>query len=187
MNILRRLGAFFLDVFQVIVFAISLFLFMYLLLFQPHKVKGDSMQPNYPNAEYLLTDKVTYRFNEPKRGDVIVFKPPPAPEDEYIKRIIGLPGDRVKVEGGKVYINSKVLREDYLSSTLYTSGGTFLPDGDEITVPKDNYFVMGDNRPYSSDSRSWGFVPKANITGRAWFIYWPPNKIGAAAKINYNL
>jgi len=186
MEILKRLGSFILDIFQVIVFAISLFLFMYLLLFQPHKVKGDSMQPNYPDAEYLLTDKVTYRFNEPQRGDVIVFKPPPAPDDEYIKRIIGLPGERVRVEAGKVYINSQLLSETYLSPSLYTSGGSFLPDGKEITVPSGNYFVLGDNRPYSSDSRSWGFVPKENITGRAWFIYWPPQKVGSAVKVGYN-
>lgn len=186
MDIIKRLGAFFLDVFQVFVFAISIFLFMYLLLFQPHKVKGDSMQPNYPDAEYLLTDKVTYRFNEPQRGDVIVFEPPVAPGEEYIKRIIGLPGETVSLQNGKVFINGNMLEEAYLSSTLQTIGGAFLGTGQQVQVPANNYFVMGDNRQYSSDSRSWGFVPKENITGRAWFVYWPPTNAGVTDKINYN-
>lgn len=180
-----RLGAFFLDVIEVIVFAIAIFLFIYLLVMQPHKIKGDSMQPNYPNGEYLLTDKITYRFNEPSRGDVVVFEAPGTDGDEYIKRIIGLPGETVKVEGGKVYINNNVLVESYLSSTLYTSSGAFLSEGKEVTVPQNNYIVLGDNRTASSDSRSWGLVSKDKIKGRAFFIYWPPNNFGASAKVTY--
>ena len=186
MEILRRMGSFFLDVLQVIVFAISLFLFLYLLVMQPHKIKGDSMQPNYPNGEYLLTDKVTYRFNEPKRGDVIVFEAPNG-YDEYIKRIIGLPGETVSLKNGHVYINHKLLKEDYISDSVATNGNLFLKDNEEVKVPPNNYFVLGDNRPYSSDSRSWGFVARNKITGRAWFIYWPPKNAGSAVKVEYNL
>jgi len=185
MELVRRLGGFFLDIIQVVVFAVALFLFMYLLLFQPHKVKGDSMQPNYPDAEYLLTDKVTYRFHEPKRGDVIVFEAPTENGDEYIKRIIGLPGEKVSVNEGKVFINGIRLNEAYLSDTLYTSGGMFLENGATVTVPAGEYFVMGDNRPYSSDSRTWGFVTKAKITGRAWLVYWPPK--GTVPNVEYNI
>lgn len=186
MEILKRLGGFFFDIIQVVVFAVALFLFMYLLLFQPHKIKGDSMQPNYPDGEYLLTDKVTYRFNEPKRGDVVVFAAPTENGDEYIKRIIGLPSETVSIQNGKVYINDKLLEENYLSSTQYTSGGAFLGNNSSVTVPNSEYFVLGDNRPYSSDSRSWGFVPKNKITGRAWFIYWPLSKIGNVTKVEYS-
>lgn len=143
------------------------------------------MQPNYPDGEYLLTDKVTYRFEEPKRGDVVVFQAPNVEDEEYIKRIIGLPGEKVSVNNGSVFVNGKKLEESYLDSSLVTSGGLFLKSGEEITVPQDKYFVLGDNRPFSSDSRSWGFVPKENITGRAWFIYWPPQNAGTAEAVSY--
>lgn len=184
---LKKLGAFFLDILEVVVFAIAIFLFIYLLVLQPHKIKGDSMQPNYPDGEFLLTDKVTYRFNQPKRGDVIVFEAPIAPGEEYIKRIIGLPGNTVSVKGGKVYINNQELNESYLKDTLYTSGGTFLADGQSITVPNNEYFVLGDNRPASSDSRTWGYITKQEITGRAWIIYWPPDKMGLVKQTTYSL
>ena len=144
------------------------------------------MQPNYPDGEFLLTDKITYRFNQPQRGDVIVFKAPINEEDDYIKRIIGLPGEKVSIIDGKVYINGNLLTEDYLSPSLYTAGGLFLPNNKEVVVPENHFFVMGDNRPYSSDSRSWGFVPRENIIGKAWFIYWPPQKAGIVPKVNYN-
>jgi signal peptidase I len=185
MDAVRRLGAFFFDIIQVVVFAIALFLFMYLLVFQPHKIKGDSMQPNYPDGEYLLTDKVTYRFNEPKRGDVVVFEAPGGGGDEYIKRIIGIPGETVSVRDGKVYVNGQQINESYLSSTLYTSAGAFLENGASVIVPAGEYFVLGDNRPYSSDSRAWGFVSKRKISGRAWLIYWPPQKAGVVEKVSY--
>lgn len=178
------MGAFFLDMLQVIVFALSIFLFLYLLVMQPHKIKGDSMQPNYPDGEYLLTDKVTYRFNDPKRGDVIVFEAPGG-EDEYIKRIIGLPGETVKVENGRVFINSIQLKESYLNSAIFTQEGMFLKNGESIQVPSNNFFVMGDNRQFSSDSRSWGFVGREKITGRAWFIYWPPKNAGTVEAVTY--
>ncbi len=186
MEVFRKLGKFFFDVIQSVVFAISIFLFIYLLLFQPHKIKGDSMQPNYPDGEFLLTDKITYRFNQPQRGDVIVFKAPINEEDDYIKRIIGLPGEKISIDNGKVYINGKLLKEEYLSPTLYTSGGLFLPNGKEVVVPENHFFVMGDNRNYSSDSRAWGFVPRENIIGKAWLVYWPPQKAGIVPKPNYN-
>jgi signal peptidase I len=187
MEIFKRLGAFFLDMLEVVVFAVAIFLFLYLLVVQPHKIKGASMEPNYPDGEFLLTDKLTYRFGEPKRGDVIVFKAPVEAGDEYIKRIIGLPGDTVSVKNNNVFVNGNQLDEAYLASTLPTSGGYFLTEGASVTVPQGSYFVMGDNRPYSSDSRSWGFVTKDKITGRAWFIYWPPQKAGFIKETKYSL
>ncbi len=175
---LIRLGAFFLDILQVVVFAVAIFLFVYLLLLQPHKIKGSSMTPNFLDGEFLLTDKITYRFNEPMRGDVVVFKAPPDDRDEFIKRIIGLPGDSILVKEGKVYLNSELLNETYLESTVYTGPGRFLSENTSVKVPTGAYFVLGDNRPYSSDSRAWGFVDKSKITGRAWLIYWPVAKAG---------
>ncbi len=184
---IKRLGAFFLDILEVIVFAVAIFLFLYLLVLQPHKIKGASMEPNFPNGEYLLTDKVTYRFHEPKRGDVIVFKAPTGDGEEYIKRIIGLPGERISVKNGKVYINGKLLKEDYIPEISPTFGGQFLQENEVFTVPEGNLFVLGDNRPHSSDSRSWGTITNDKITGRAWVIYWPPKNAGSVDKPNYNL
>ena len=186
MLMLKRLGIFFLDILQVVVFAVSLFLFTYLLVLQPHKIRGDSMQPNFPDGEHLLTDKVTYRFSTPKRGDVIVFKAPGTENEEFIKRIIALPGEKVSIKEGKIHINDKKLDEAYLSQTLNTSGGLFLGEGEEMRVPDNSYFVMGDNRPFSSDSRVWGFVPKNKITGRAWIVYWPIGEAGAVDNPQYN-
>lgn len=184
---IARLGAFFLDIVEVIVFAVAIFLFLYLLVLQPHKIKGASMEPSFPNGEYLLTDKVKYRFGEPERGDVVVFKAPLGDGDEYIKRIIGLPGDNVSVQNGKVYLNRQELIEDYIPEISPTYGGNFLEENEVFTVPEGNYFVLGDNRPHSSDSRSFGPITKDKITGRAWVVYWPLSNMGIVPKKNYAL
>jgi len=144
------------------------------------------MQPNFPNGEYLLTDKVTYRFNEPKRGDVVVFKAPTGNGDEFIKRIIGLPGEEIGVENGKIYINGKVLKEPYLAETLYTSGSSYIKEGGKVIVPEGSYLVLGDNRPRSSDSRAFGPITKDKITGRAWLVYWPIKSAGVVSKVEYS-
>jgi signal peptidase I len=181
----RSLGRFFLDVSEVIVFAIGIFFFVYLLIMRPHKIEGESMMPNYLNAEYLLTEKVTYYLNKPQRGDVVVLRPPltVSEGDEFIKRIIGLPGEKIRISGGRVYINDKLLNEPYIASSVTTNGGFFLVNNADYIIPKEKYFVMGDNREHSSDSRYWGPVPlnltpngdKEGINGRAWIVYWSPN------------
>ncbi len=144
------------------------------------------MEPNFPNGEYLLTDKVKYRFGEPERGDVIVFKAPTGDGEEFIKRIIGLPGERIAVRNGKVYLNGKELEEKYIPEISPTYGGNFLTEAETFTIPEGNFFVLGDNRPHSSDSRSWGTITKDKITGRAWVIYWPPKNAGLVRKPDYN-
>lgn len=182
---LKKLGAFFLDILEVVVFAIAIFLFIYLLVLQPHKIKGDSMQPNFPDGEFLLTDKVSYRFGEPQRGDVVVFEAPGARGEEFIKRVLGLPGEKIQVKGNRVYINGRLLKELYLPDSLATPAGNFLKEGAEVLIPEGHFVVMGDNRGASSDSRSWGFVSKEKITGRAWLIYWPPQKMGVIKGVGY--
>lgn len=136
------------------------------------------MYPNFHDKEYVLTNLITLRFGQPTRGDVIVFKAPPDPDKDFIKRVIGLPGDTVMVKDGQVYVNGQLYDESsYLNSDVKTYGGAFLRDGDTITVPSGEYFVMGDNRPYSSDSREWGFVPAGNLIGKSFLIYWPMNEV----------
>ena len=180
----RRLGAFFLDIGEVLVFAIGIFFFVYLLIMRTHKISGVSMSPNYPDSEYLLTEKVSYYKNSPKRGDVVVFTPPVS-TDDYIKRIIGLPGENVSIKDGKIYINSELLKEDYLVNDVYTQSGSFLQEGQSYKVADGEFFVMGDNRAHSYDSRSFGPIKKKVISGKAWVIYWPVGLAGAVSSPNY--
>lgn len=166
------------DILEVIVFAVGIFFFVYLLIMRPHKIKGQSMQPNFPDAEYLLTEKVTYYLKNPVRGDVVVFTPPVSENDEYIKRVVGMPGETIMLLDGKVYINGEPFNEPYLDDTVYTFDEGFLGEGREYTIPDGKYFVMGDNREHSSDSRAWGPISKKDMSGRAWVIYWPPTESG---------
>ncbi|MGI5827830.1 MAG: signal peptidase I [Patescibacteria group bacterium] len=179
MSILRSIVSYILDFLETIIVAVAIFLFLNVFVFQPHRVQGQSMFPTLHSGEYLLTSKIAYRFGEPTYGDIVVFKAPNNSEYDYIKRIIGLPGDRIKIIDHKFYVNGYILDESrYLSSTVPTDGQRFLQEGMEIIVPPDSYFVAGDNRTNSSDSRDFGAVPKNNIVGKAWFRYWPPSSIG---------
>jgi len=158
--------------------AAAAFLLIYIFLFRPFEVNGESMYPNFYDKEYVLTNLIVLRFENPKLGDVIVFKAPPEPDKDYIKRIIGVPDDTIEVKDGQVYRNGKLLDQSkYLKPTVKSYSGDFLKEGDTITVPKNEYFVMGDNRPYSSDSREWGFVTRDEIIGESLFVYWPVNRM----------
>lgn len=183
---LEKLGGFFLDTLEVIVFAIAIFLFVYLLVLQPHKIKGASMQPNFPDGEYILSDKLSYRFGDPERGDVIIFEAPGTDGEEFIKRILGLPGETVSIIDDHVYINGEKLIENYLPNEFITAPGAFLKEGEKKVVPEDNYFVVGDNRNHSSDSRAWGFVGRDAIVGRAWVVYWPLSSLGTIKDVTYS-
>ena len=136
------------------------------------RVESISMQPNLYAGDMVLVNRLAYRFGQPERGEIIVFKYPPEPtQTPYIKRIIGLPGDRIQITGGQVIVNGQVLVEPYISVTTSRGG--------EWIVPELSLFVMGDNRNNSSDSRAWGMVPYSNIIGKALFIYWPLDHTGA--------
>jgi signal peptidase I len=176
---------FFFDFLETIVVALSIFVVVYLFLVQPHEVKGSSMEPNFHNNEYILTDKISFRFQLPKRGDVVIFKAPTNPDVDYIKRVIALPGERVKVEGGSVYVNDQKLNEPYLRDATTLFPGSRLQEGVDITIDQDNYFVLGDNRPHSSDSREFGPIPRKLIVGKAFFRYWPVTEFGLLPHISY--
>ena len=136
------------------------------------RVESISMQPNLYAGDMVLVNRLAYRFGQPQRGEIIVFKYPPEPtQTPYIKRIIGLPGDRIQIANGQVIVNDQVLVESYISVTTSRGG--------EWVVPEQSLFVMGDNRNNSSDSRAWGMVPYDNIIGKALFIYWPLDHTGA--------
>ncbi len=176
MTILHKIYLFFIDTIQTLLFAASIFLVIYIFLFRPFQVSGDSMYPTFKNSEYILTNLITLRFGELKRGDVIVFKAPTDPDKDFIKRIMGLPGDTISVKEGGVYVNNtKVDESKYLDANVKTYGGAFLREGETFTIPPDNFVVMGDNRPYSSDSREWGYLSRDKIIGKSFYVYFPMN------------
>ncbi|MCL4405549.1 MAG: signal peptidase I [Patescibacteria group bacterium] len=160
------------EVFEILAVAVISILLIYHFIAQPFQVSGASMEPNFVNDEYVVVDEITYNFNNPSRGQVIVFRDPLDEKDYFIKRVIGLPGDVVSIHDGKVYVNGSVQSEPYLPAGLAMSG--------DVTYPKlgpNQYFVMGDNRSESFDSRSWGPVTRSEIVGvvRAGVDFWPPS------------
>lgn len=165
------------EITKIVVVAAVIVLPIRYFLFQPFLVKGQSMEPNFHNGDYLIIDQLSYRLKEPQRGEVVVFKYPNLPSQRYIKRIIGLPGETVEIEDGKVVVSGAVLGEiDYLGEFVYTDPREF----GTITLADNEYFVLGDNRIASSDSRIWGPLPRENIIGRVFIRAWP---FAALAKI----
>ncbi|MCC6445620.1 MAG: signal peptidase I [Armatimonadetes bacterium] len=156
--------------FETLFLTLILFLFAETFLLQGFKVYGHCMEPNLYSGERLLGNKLVYRFGSPGRGDVVVFRYPEDPSKVFIKRVIGLPGDRVALRSGKLYVHGKALAEPYV---VYPFHGDF----ESETVPPGHLFVLGDNRDYSNDSRFWGMLPIRNVEARAWFRYWPLNRI----------
>ena len=165
MDIRQTLWAVIREILQTALVSLAIFLFVYVFLVQPHRVKGESMLPNFSDGELLLTEKVSYYFSKPARGDVIVFEAPNAHKVDFIKRIVGLPGETVSIENETVEINGHPLSENYTNSA--TQGNS------TITLDQNQYFVLGDNRNSSSDSRSFGPINKSSFRGRAWLVYWP--------------
>jgi len=137
------------------------------------RVDGSSMEPTLHHGEFVIVNKLAYRLGTPHLGDVIVFRFPNDPGLDYIKRVIGVPGDRVEVSQGHVFVNGKMLDESYIAAMPNYSGNW--------TVPVDALFVLGDNRNNSSDSRNWGPVKMEAVIGKALLIYWPPEQWGAIA------
>lgn len=176
MEFFKKLWGFLADSLQTLLLAASIFLIIYIFLFRPFQVNGISMFPTFKNGEYILTNLITLRLSPLKRGDVIVFIAPTDSTKDFIKRIIGLPGEKLYIHDGFIYINDKKLDESaYLSSDIRSYAGAYLKEDDPIIVPQGYYFVMGDNRPESSDSREFGPIRIDSIIGKSFFVYWPTN------------
>lgn len=181
---LSKLGSFFLELIKIALLAgITIGLVRY-FLFKPFYVKGQSMEPNFEEHDYLIIDELTYRFRVPERGEVIVFHSP-INGDHYLKRVIGLPGERIKVDGNKVIVyngefpQGKVMDENYLEEA--TTGSV------TYTLHDNEYFVMGDNRDASYDSRRFGPIKNDAIVGRVWFRGWPFARVSTFRAPTYNL
>jgi len=160
-----------LDFLKVIIIAAVIVLPIRYFLFQPFIVKGESMVPNLHSGDYLIIDEISYRFSSPKRGDIVVLKYPLDTTQRFIKRVVGLPGETIDVKDGKITVlkgqENVVLNEEYLPNNLETEGNV------NITLKDDEYFVLGDNRQFSYDSRRWGALPKEDLIGKAVFRVFP--------------
>ncbi len=172
----RRLGALVRDVLEAAVLAVGLFLALQYSL-QNTVVEGDSMEPNFVDRQWLLVSKLSYRNHSPERGDVIVFHAPDQPGQDFIKRVVALPGEKVRLRQGRVYIDERLLPEPWSPRFDAEDFGPY-------TVPPGTVFVLGDNRRVSNDSRRWEGVGAAlavtQIVGEAWLTVWPPELWGAA-------
>ena len=156
---------FFLDLVETLLLSVALFFGINALTARV-VVEGFSMRPTLENDSYILVNKMSYRSNLPERGDIIVFHFPIDPDQDFIKRVIGLPGDNVDIHDGQVIVNNQLLSEAYIAAAPQYAGSW--------NVPEDHVFVLGDNRNNSSDSHAWGAVPLENVIGKAIFAYWPP-------------
>ena len=176
------------EVFKVVVISLAIIIPVRYFLIKPFYVKGASMEPNFYDHEYLIIDEISYRFADPDRGDSVVFRYPFDRSQYFIKRIIGLPGEKIKVSGGEVLIfNSataeyEVLAEDYLLPAMKTLGEV------EVELGADEYYLLGDNRLASLDSRAFGSIKRQDIVGRTWLRGWPFYRIGIISNnLEYNL
>lgn len=178
MSLAKQLIEFVMDILETVVFIGSLFIVTYLFVLQPNQVKGASMDPTFNTGDYIFTSKVTYKLRKPQRGDVVVFKSPKNPDIEYIKRVIGVPGDKVTINDGQIYLNDKKLNESYLQVATNTWEGGYMKNGEPVIVPEDHLLVLGDNRPRSSDSREFGPIPFSSVIGQVFYRYFPAGKMG---------
>jgi signal peptidase I len=170
------------EVVKVVAMALAIVVVVKHFLFQPFYVKGASMEPTFEDHEYLIIDELTYRFHEPVRGDVVVFRYPNDTSQYFIKRVIGLPGESLEVKDSSVWINGQQLNESaYLDASVQTTGST------NLTLGPKEYFLMGDNRTASLDSRIFGPVNRSYIVGRTWFRAFPFTRLTRFSAPSYQL
>lgn len=156
-----------------LIISLAISAFIIIFLYQPVKVEGTSMMPSLEDQERIFVNKFVYRLEPIERGDIVVFRYPRDPSKSYIKRVIGMAGDRIRIDGGQVYVNDRSLDEDYVPPA-YTDSRSY----PEMVVPENSYFVLGDHRSMSNDSRDFGPVNQSFIYGKAVFGYWPMDKLG---------
>lgn len=159
--------------FRDILFAFAIAIFIVIFVVQPVKVEGTSMQPQLLDQERIFVNRFIYRFQDISRGDIVVFWYPKDNRKSFIKRVLGVPGDEVEIRRGSVFINGNKVEEPYLKPE-FRDNKSF----GKVIVPPDNFFVLGDHRNSSNDSRSWGFVARELIYGKAIFSYWPVSRLG---------
>ena len=172
-----------LDSLEFYIFAGVFFIIIWYFVLSPRAIDGVSMFPYLHNNDYILVYKLQYISKNPQRGDVVVFKH--SETQDYIKRVIGLPGETIMIQNGKVFINGSELFETYLDSTVRTQPETTIREAVPYQIPDNQYVLMGDNRPYSTDSREFGAVPKEYIEGRAVLVWFPPESAKLIKRLTY--
>ena len=162
--------------------AAVLAIFIRTFIFGPYKIPTGSMKPTFMENDKIFVDKLSYRFHEPQRGDIIVFKYPKDRKKDFVKRLVGLPGDKIEIRNPSVLVNGKPMTDPPFSKNIYYNVETwdFGKSGQVISVPKGYLFALGDNSAHSADSRQWGFIPRKDIVGKAFMIWWPPKRIKLA-------
>lgn len=175
--------------FEAAIFAFILFLVIRTFVIQAFRIPTGSMRPTLKEGDMLMVTKFWYGakipftdirlpgISEPRRGDVVVFLYPVDKKRDFIKRLIGLSNETIEIKSGKIYVDGKVVDDSMISSRFYYNRGNYGKEDSEIHIPEDSYFVLGDNSSSSHDSRYWGFVPKKYLVGKAFLIYWPPQRI----------
>ncbi|MDD4902741.1 MAG: signal peptidase I [Patescibacteria group bacterium] len=177
---LKKILSFTWELIKVVVISLVIIIPVRYFLIQPFYVKGASMEPNFFDHEYLIIDEISYRFHNPVRGDIVVFRYPKDPQEYFIKRVVGLPGEKVEIKDGQVYLYNQqykdgaVLDETYLSPDVKTIANT---GTESVTLGPNEYYVLGDNRNSSKDSRSFGPVDRSFVIGRVAFRGWPLNRM----------
>ena len=185
---LKNFFAFTFELIKIVVISLLIIIPIRYFLIQPFYVKGASMEPSFYDHEYLIINEISYRFNEPERGDIVVFRYPRNPQEYFIKRIVGLPGEKIQIKGGNVYIYNQdnptgaELNEFYLTD----SAKTYSLSQDIISLTENEYYVLGDNRNSSKDSRSFGPVNKSFIIGKVLLRGWPFDRIGLFETLEYS-
>lgn len=186
---IKNFFSFVFELVKIVVISLVIIIPVRYFLIQPFYVKGASMEPNFYDHEYLIVDEISYRFSEVKRGDIVVFRYPRDPQEYFIKRIIGLPGEKVQIKDGKVIIYNAQNPDGVTIDEPYLAAGvnTYSLSDEPITLTNDEIFVLGDNRNSSKDSRSFGPVNKSYITGKVLFRGWPFNRINIFEGQSYNI
>ncbi len=174
---LRTFGAFVWETAKIVVISLLIILPIRYFIAQPFFVRGDSMFPNFQDGEYLIVNEITYRFNSVQRGDVVVFRFPNDPSQFFIKRVIGLPGETIRIQNGSVLVVNRTYPAGRTLNESYIAEST--PGNVEVRLDANEYFVLGDNRDASSDSRRWGPLAEHLIIGKAWLRAWPVERAQA--------
>ena len=185
---LKKAGNFVWEVVKIVVISLAIIIPIRIFVVQPFIVEGASMTPNFYDGEYLIVDEISYRFQEPKRGDVVIFHPPQSPKVYYIKRIIGLPGETIKVEEGRIDIYNTQHPDGIRLNELDYSINNDIPSNEsyDVTLDSDEYYLIGDNRTNSMDSRRFGSVNLDFIKGKAWVRAFPFNRFTIFEAPTYN-
>ncbi|OGF20289.1 signal peptidase I [Candidatus Falkowbacteria bacterium RBG_13_39_14] len=186
-SFIAKTFSFLLELIKTVIISLAIILPIRYFIIQPFYVKGASMEPNFHDKDYLIINEFAYRFNEPERGDIVIFKNPRNPKEFFIKRIIGLPIEKIKIYDNKVYLYNSEYPEGNIIEELYLPEGRDTRGNEIIELKGNEYYVLGDNRDHSLDSRTFGPIAKDSIIGKVWVRGWPLDKFTIFEEEKYNL